>query len=138
MKPQQTATSLSASPQVDRSHRMRNYTITMGVRLACFLAIPFVSGWWVWVFAAGAIVLPYFAVIIANVADSTDSRAERPERLALAEHPESASEPSDVSDTGAETLIVVDFPVMSDSTHDDDPKQNDDEHSAGSEGSESR
>lgn len=46
---------------------MIKYSIAMGIRLACIFAMLFVQGWWLAVCAAGAIVLPYIAVVIANV-----------------------------------------------------------------------
>lgn len=59
-------TTLAESPEQDQSRRMRNYVITMSVRLACLLAMPFVQGWWLALCALGAIVLPYIAVVAAN------------------------------------------------------------------------
>ncbi len=43
--------------------------LMMGIRIGCFLAMALVTpyGWWTFVFAAGAIFLPYVAVILANV-----------------------------------------------------------------------
>jgi hypothetical protein len=38
----------------------------MGVRTACVVAAIFVPGWPRWVLIAGAVVLPYFAVVMAN------------------------------------------------------------------------
>ncbi|MFC4225251.1 DUF3099 domain-containing protein [Lysinibacter cavernae] len=78
MKSVQSATSLPESPGTDRSHRMRNYAITMGIRMLCVLAIPFVHGWWMALCAAGAIILPYFAVVLANV--TTNKPGEGAER----------------------------------------------------------
>ncbi len=46
---------------------MLKYSIAMAVRLACILGCFFVEGWWIIVLAAGAVVLPYFAVVLANV-----------------------------------------------------------------------
>ena len=46
---------------------MIKYSITMGIRMVCIVLMLFVHGWWLLVCAAGAIVLPYFAMIIANV-----------------------------------------------------------------------
>lgn len=54
------------SAQVD--HRERNYLISMGIRVACFLAFVGVDHWIRWVFAAGAVFLPYVAVVIGNSA----------------------------------------------------------------------
>ena len=46
--------------------RMIKYSISMGVRLVCLILVFFVEGWMMWVVIAGAVVLPYFAVILAN------------------------------------------------------------------------
>lgn len=62
---------------------MRNYLITMGIRIACFVLMVVVQplSWYTWVFAAGAILLPYFAVIIANVGfDTRAPEVENPEQ----------------------------------------------------------
>jgi len=66
MKPQ-SITTLPPSPADDRRARMIKYTVAMGVRVVCIVALLFVDGWWLLACALGAIVLPYFAVIIANV-----------------------------------------------------------------------
>lgn len=46
---------------------MIKYTIAMSIRVACIFAMLFVDGWWLAVCAAGAIFLPYVAVVLANV-----------------------------------------------------------------------
>lgn len=65
MKPQ-SITSLPPSPDQERRARMLRYTIAMTIRVACIFAMLFVQGWWLVVFAAGAIFLPYVAVVLAN------------------------------------------------------------------------
>jgi hypothetical protein len=67
-KVQQTATSLPESPDHERHVRMIKYSVAMGIRMVCIVMLLFVQGWWLILCAAGAIVLPYFAVVIANVA----------------------------------------------------------------------
>ncbi len=72
---------------------MLKYVIMMGVRVACFVAMILVTpyGWYTWLFAAGAVFLPYIAVVIANVGQESpaapaetvtlpalDPKAERP------------------------------------------------------------
>lgn len=74
-------TSLPPSPQDEASHRVRRYALTMGIRTLCFLLMALVQpvGWWTFVFAAGAIFLPYLAVVSANAGrDSTPSTIESP------------------------------------------------------------
>ncbi len=46
--------------------RQRRYLISMGLRTTCFLLAIFFDGPLRWVFIAGAVLLPYVAVVIAN------------------------------------------------------------------------
>lgn len=58
---------------------MLKYSIAMSIRLACLIALLFAQGWWLFVFAAGAICLPYIAVVLANVgAPRADMTVQRP------------------------------------------------------------
>lgn len=50
----------------EQAARTKRYLISMGIRTVCVIAAIFVPGWPRWVFLAGAVVLPYFAVVIAN------------------------------------------------------------------------
>jgi hypothetical protein len=53
----------------------------MGIRTVCFnlMAVVYPVGWWTFVFAAGAIFLPYIAVISANAgSDSVPQSVESP------------------------------------------------------------
>lgn len=45
---------------------MVKYLIAMTIRVVCIVAAIFVEGWLMWLCFAGAIFLPYFAVVIAN------------------------------------------------------------------------
>lgn len=71
-------TALPQSPQDDRRARMAKYLIAMGVRLVCIAMCFVVQGWWLAVFAIAAIVLPYFAVILANVGHQEAGTVVRP------------------------------------------------------------
>ncbi|MHA7180199.1 DUF3099 domain-containing protein [Arthrobacter sp. MDB2-24] len=54
--------------------RMIRYSVSMGLRLICFVlvfVVPYV--WLQWVMIAGAVFLPYFAVIIANGGSDTSN-----------------------------------------------------------------
>jgi hypothetical protein len=83
MAKQQSITSLPRSPEDDRRARMLKYSITMGIRLVCILVCFLVPGYWIIIPAIGAIVLPYIAVVLANVTDSRKQVVLRPDRLAL-------------------------------------------------------
>lgn len=50
---------------------MIRYSITMTIRLVCIICVFFVQGWWMLIFGLGAVVLPYFAVILANAGSGT-------------------------------------------------------------------
>lgn len=121
-------TSLPQSPQDEATHRVRRYALTMGIRTVCFLAIALVQpfGWWTWVFAAGAIFLPYIAVVYANAgSDSTASTVESPELQLEAPVP---AQPAPQSDhdvftiherTAAEPVVQ---PEGDTATDDDEPR----------------
>lgn len=80
-------TSLPPSPDDERNSRMLKYSIAMGIRVICIVAMLFLHGWWLVIPAIGAIVLPYFAMILANVGSPGESgNVERPGGLELA-HP---------------------------------------------------
>lgn len=78
MKQQQSITTLPLSPDEERRSRMIKYSIAMGVRFVCFAACFFVQGWWLILPVVGAIVLPYFAVVLANVHSNESSTVVRP------------------------------------------------------------
>lgn len=64
----------------EMSGRVRRYTITMAFRTACFVAMIFVPGIWRWLLFAGAVFLPYIAVLFANQAQQRgmSNRVEAP------------------------------------------------------------
>ena len=80
----QSVTSIQASPEAERRSRFIKYTIAMVVRVLCIiLAVAVPIGWLTWLFVAGAVFLPYFAVVIANAqgagnASSKTKAAEAP------------------------------------------------------------
>lgn len=68
-------TTVSQSRAEEIAGRQRRYLISMTIRLACFIAAYFVGpGWLRWVLMAGAVFLPYIAVVAAN---ATDLRKDR-------------------------------------------------------------
>ena len=89
MKQQQSITTLPLSPDEERRRRMIRYTVTMGIRMVCIILMLFVQGWWLLVCALGAILLPYFAVIAANVHSDQRSQAVlRPGAMVLLPRPD--------------------------------------------------
>lgn len=60
------------SHSTEMRSRMIRYTVSMSIRLVCFVlvfVVPYV--WLQWVMIAGAVFLPYFAVIFANGGSDT-------------------------------------------------------------------
>jgi hypothetical protein len=74
------------SRSAEISQRQRRYLVMMGIRVVCFVVavVAFLNhaGWLAMIPAIGAIVLPYFAVVVGNArrqtADATGFRAYEP------------------------------------------------------------
>ena len=59
-------TAAQTSHSDDQSARIGRYLLSMMIRTGCFVMVFVVHGWARWVFAVGAIFLPYVAVVFAN------------------------------------------------------------------------
>ena len=68
----------SAAPALsdDQAGRQRRYLISMAIRTVCFIGAIIASGWLRWALVAGAVLLPYVAVIMANAGRKRADRAE--------------------------------------------------------------
>lgn len=71
----QSITTLPLSPTEERHSRMLKYSIAMGIRTLCVVSLLFVQGWWILVMVIAALVLPYVAVVVANVRSKPAARA---------------------------------------------------------------
>ncbi len=85
-------TSASRPHSEELRGREFRYVVSMGVRTLCFLlALVFMKTWVVWVFLAGAVFLPYVAVVIANAGAAPDpvrdNHSYDPDRKALGQGP---------------------------------------------------
>ncbi|MGB3413125.1 MAG: DUF3099 domain-containing protein [Microbacteriaceae bacterium] len=92
-------TTLPDNPEHERRQRMRKYAIMMGIRIICIAFLPFVHGWWLLVFALGAVFLPYLAVVVANSVDERRTIPESPRALPFSVDSAPPSSP-DVRSTG--------------------------------------
>ncbi|WP_432512344.1 DUF3099 domain-containing protein [Kineococcus sp. SYSU DK001] len=70
----------------DLGVRYRKYVVSMLVRTACFLCFAFIDHWTRWLFIAGAVFLPYVAVVLANA--GRESRAPAPQSFDVTAPPE--------------------------------------------------
>lgn len=104
-------TSIPQAPRDESDTRVRNYWITMGIRMSCFALTVLVTpyGWYTWVFAIGAAVLPYVAVVFANAVSPTKTAAaESPvEQLAAPTPPPAAA------DARPDVITIEELPQMS-------------------------
>lgn len=82
-------------PQAEYNYRRKRYGITMGIRVVCLvLAAVSYQVVWLWpIFAAGAIALPWIAVVLAN--DQLPRKSSRFQRYAGAERRELPSRDED-------------------------------------------
>ena len=64
---------------------MLRYSLAMGIRTLCIVLAMVVQGWLMWVLFAGAIFLPYFAVVIANAQGApTNKKAPQAQAATIA------------------------------------------------------
>ena len=78
----QSVTELPLAPELERRSRMIKYTVAMSIRVVCIALCLVAPGWWLLLPAAGAVLLPYFAVVIANnVQHGTRGQVRRPGAL---------------------------------------------------------
>ena len=100
-------TSLPQSPKDEADHRVRRYALTMTIRIVCFALMMFVQpyGWYTWVFALAAALLPYIAVVFANAgSDSTETTAESP--VQEIEAPRPVAETIQIDDEGPQIITI--------------------------------
>jgi predicted tellurium resistance membrane protein TerC len=56
--------------------RMIKYALAMGIRMVCIILIFVVDGWFKLVAVAGAVLLPWIAVVIANGSDKAEVHSD--------------------------------------------------------------
>jgi len=74
----QSVTSAPEARTEDQARRLKQYLITMAIRTACFILLVVVDAWYRWIFAAGAVFLPFVAVVAANAVMPRVSGRVRP------------------------------------------------------------
>ncbi len=82
--------------------RMIKYAVAMGIRMACLGLLFVLDGWFKLIAVAGAVFLPWFAVIIANGGDKAETPSDHligtPLQAAL---PAEATKPGDGTPEGS-------------------------------------
>lgn len=83
-------TTADESLTVRTGRRMRRYLISMGIRFVCFGVAFATEGWVRWACVAGAVLLPYVAVMLGNESVEPGEEPEQfttsPTQLPGAEH----------------------------------------------------
>src|SRR6476620_249866 len=69
-------TDAAAAHSEDMRQRMAKYAIAMGIRMVCIILIFVVDGWFKIIAIAGAVFLPWIAVVIANGSDKAEVHSE--------------------------------------------------------------
>jgi hypothetical protein len=95
-------TTAAPGHSVDMHQRMVRYAMAMGIRMVCIIALFFLDGWLKLIAVAGAVFLPWVAVVIANA----QTKAETYESDAFGAAPVAELEagPWTPGDPGAETI----------------------------------
>ena len=108
MKQPQSVTDLPESPEDEHRRRVFQYVLAMSIRVVCVLACVWVRGWGLLIPAVGAVVLPYIAVVLANVGSRRRSTVLRPGDQTIA--------------LGAPSGPVLELPAAVGPTADDEPR----------------
>lgn len=69
-------TDAASAHSEDMRQRMIKYALAMGIRLVCLILIFVVDGWFKLVMVAGAVFLPWIAVVIANGSDKAEIHSD--------------------------------------------------------------
>jgi len=69
-------TDAAAAHSEDMRRRMIKYALAMGIRMVCLILIFVVDGWFKLVMVAGAVFLPWIAVVIANGSDHAEVHSD--------------------------------------------------------------
>lgn len=67
-----SVTSAQTPLSEEQRARTRRYLMSMSIRTVCFLGAVVAQGWLRWALLAGAVVLPYVAVVMANAGREND------------------------------------------------------------------
>jgi hypothetical protein len=69
-------TDAAAAHSEDMRQRMIKYALAMGIRMVCLILIFVVDGWFKILMVAGAVFLPWIAVVIANGSDKAEIHSD--------------------------------------------------------------
>jgi predicted tellurium resistance membrane protein TerC len=106
-------TDAAAAHSEDMRERMIKYALAMGIRMICLILIFVVDGWFKLIAVAGAVFLPWIAVVIANGSDKAEVHSES--LLDYTPYAElEASEELQSAETGEDVPTVLQGELISD------------------------
>ncbi|WP_258805956.1 DUF3099 domain-containing protein [Pseudarthrobacter sp. NS4] len=88
----------------DMHRRMVKYALAMGIRMVCLILIFVVDGWFKILMVAGAVFLPWIAVVIANGNDKAEGHSDSLLDSAPLAEIEGPPQPSAAGGPGEEVL----------------------------------
>lgn len=91
--------------------RMIKYSVAMGIRMVCLILVFVVDGWFKIIPVAGAVFLPWIAVVIANGSDKAEVHSDYlldAAPLAELEAPESPAAAADEAPTVLQGELIED------------------------------
>lgn len=96
-EPVQRITNAPESLAVEQGHRMRVYGLQMAIRIVCLFLAVLIPHPIRWVFVAGAVLIPYLAVLLANAGrDRVTTDVMLMERRQISSAPTDESAPHDM------------------------------------------
>lgn len=96
----------------DMHKRMVRYATAMGIRMVCIILLFVVDGWFKLIAVAGAVFLPWVAVVIANAQDTAETTSD-----SLLDTPPVAE--LEAGEPGRAEDVVLDGEVVDDTEEDD-------------------
>lgn len=120
-----TITNATPAHSDEMRQRMIKYAVTMGIRMVCLGAIFLFDGWYMLIPIAGAVLLPWVAVIIANGAADVNHQetVELLDAAPLYEVSGAAAEPDDddanLADILTGEIVPDEDPIVKDTAEED-------------------
>ncbi|MGJ3189889.1 DUF3099 domain-containing protein [Paenarthrobacter nitroguajacolicus] len=98
-------TDAAAAHSEDMRERMIKYAVAMGIRMVCIILIFVVDGWFKIIAIAGAVFLPWIAVVIANGNDKAEDHSESLLDYVAVPEIEGSAQPDDDERAEAPTVL---------------------------------
>lgn len=98
-------TDAAAAHSEDMRERMIKYAIAMGIRMVCIILIFVVDGWFKIIAIAGAVFLPWIAVVIANGSDKAEDHSESLLDYVAVPEIQGSTEPKEETPVDAPTVL---------------------------------